>query len=135
VNLIHLGYFEQFKSSDTLLMEGDAEGLRVLADLLRSLEIGSADHVQIDALSFVEAHHGVRLTVKRARRDRVSRVSASSKDFTWECTDAGWRDAADKVDVLVGCGEGHQYFDAAEGQVVVEVAKGEYGSDWWTRNG
>jgi hypothetical protein len=134
VSRIHLGYFEQFKESHTLLMEGDAEGLRHLAERLRTLAIGFADHVQIDALSFVETHHGVRLTAKRARRDCVSRVSASSKDFTWEHTDAGWREAADKVDVLVGCAEGHQYLDA-EGQVVVEVSKGEYGSDWWTRHG
>ena len=132
---VHLGYFENFKSNDTLLMEGDTEGLRHLARVLRSLERGSADAIEIHGLPFVERHHGVRLTAKRAPHDLVARVDASSNEFTWERTDVGWQDAADKVEVLVECAEGHHYLEATEDQVVVEVSKGEYGSDWWIRNG
>ena len=72
---VHLGYFENFKSSDTLLVEGDTEGLRHLAEVLRSLEKGSADIVEIDALPFVQSRHGVRLTAKRGRRKYQASVS------------------------------------------------------------
>ena len=61
VSRVDLGYFQNFKSSDTLLMEGDADGLRNLARVLRSLESGSAAVVEIDGLPFVWSHHGVRL--------------------------------------------------------------------------
>lgn len=132
---VDLGYFENFKSSDTLLMEGDTDGLRNLAQVLRSLHNGSAAVVEVDALPFVQSHHGVRLTAKRSRRDLVTRAEDASNSFTWERTEAGWQDVADKLEVLVGCREGHHYFDAAHEQVMVEVAKGEYGNNWWSRHG
>jgi len=135
VAAVHLGYSENFKSSDTLLVEGDTEGLRHLAGVLRSLEKGSADIVDIDALPFVQSHHGVRLTAKRSRRELVKPIGHSSNEFTWERTEAGWQDAADKLEALIGHGEGHQYSDSVGDQVVVQVSKGEYGSDWWKRHG
>ena len=134
---VDLGYFANFKRSDTLLMEGDADGLRELARVLRLLQSGrgSAAVIQVDALPFVQSHHGVRLTAKRSLRDLVTRAEASSHSFTWERTETGWQDAADKLEVLVRCSEGHHYFDTAQDELMVEVAKGEYGNDWWSRHG
>jgi len=136
VAAVHLGYFDDFKSSDTLLVDGDAEGLRQLAEILRSLESGSAEIVQIDTLPFVQSHNGVRLSARRSRRDVVTRMAPSSTtEFTWERTTAGWHDAAAKVEALLGLDEGHQYLESAGDQVVVEVSKGEYGSEWLRRHG
>jgi hypothetical protein len=135
VAAVHLGYFENFKSTDTVLVEGDAEGLRHLVEVLRSLEGGSAAVVEIDALPFVKNNHGVRLSARRSHRDLVARVGPSSTEFTWERTETGWRDAADLVEGLLGHDAGHQYLDVADDQIVVEISKGEYGSEWWRRHG
>jgi len=132
---VHLGYFKNFKARDTLLVEGDAEGLRNLAAVLRSLQCGSPEIVAVDALPFVQSHHGVRLTAKRSQSDRVARMAPSSVDFTWERTEAGWRAATDKVEELLDRDAGHQYLDRAGDQVVVEISKGEYGSGWWQDHG
>jgi len=86
-------------------------------------------------MPFIQTHRGIRLTAKLARRDFVVRCCASPNEFTWEGTTAGWRDSADKVELLLGYEQGHQYLDAAGDQVVVQVSKGEYGSDWWSRHG
>lgn len=130
-----LGYFEDFKSSNTLLIEGDPEGLRQLAGLLRSLENGSTNIIEVHTQPFIESHHGIHLIAARAHRDLVARTSSSSNEFRWERTDLSWRDAADKVEVLVESRSAHHCLDAVGDDVVIEVCKGEYGDDWWRAHG
>ena len=55
--------------------------------------------------------------------------------FLWERTADGWQDAAEKLDVLTQCEQGHHYLDADDDHVVVEVSRGEYGDDWWHTHG
>jgi hypothetical protein len=78
----------------------------------------------IHRLPFVESHHGVLLTASRARRNLVVRTSDSSKEFLWERTASGWREAADKVWALAERDAGHQYLDVDGDDVVVESARG-----------
>jgi hypothetical protein len=106
-----LGYFEDFKSSDTLLIEADSEGLRKLAELLRLLERGSAKIVTIHTQPFVERHHGIALTAFLGRRDLVARTGDESRQFRWERTASSWGEAADKVWALAERDGGHQYLD------------------------
>jgi hypothetical protein len=41
--LVRIGFFHEFKNADTLLIDGDSEGLRLLADRLRQfVESGEA---------------------------------------------------------------------------------------------
>jgi hypothetical protein len=130
-----LGYFEDFKSSDTLLIEADSEGLRKLAELLRSLARGSAKVVTIHTQPFVESHHGVTLTASLGRRDFVARTGDASKEFRWERTASSWGEAADKVWALAERDAGHQYLDLDEDEVVIEVCTGEHGDAGWLAHG
>src|SRR5262245_27161421 len=145
---VDLGYFEDFKSSDTLLIECDAEGLRLLAGVFRSLQSGASDGLKIEMLPFVQAHDGVCLTARRSCRERVARIEGPSSEFLWEATEAGWEDAADKVEALLEHEQGHQYLQVDDGRarrgpppnhsqlpLIVQVSRGEYGSDWWLRHG
>jgi len=69
VGLVRLGYFEGFKSGNTLLLDGDREGLQQLDETLQQLASGGVEAVAIHSLPFVEAHHGVRLVSRVAPRD------------------------------------------------------------------
>jgi len=132
---IRIGYFEDFKSSDTLLLETDAEGLRTLAEMFRSLARGTLEGVAVHDLPFVEVHHGVQLTATRGASDLGIRRADVGNVFLWERTANGWEEAAEKVDVLAQHREGHHYLDTDEDQVVVQVSRGEYGDDWWHKHG
>jgi hypothetical protein len=134
VPTLRIGYFEDFKSN-TLLLEADADGLRALAELFRSLAAGTLDNLALHTLPFVELHHGVLLTATRSALDLVTRRAHPGRSFLWEGTADGWLDAAEKLDVLTQCEEGHHYLAGDEDQIVVQVSKGEYGDDWWRRYG
>ena len=65
---IHIGFFRDFKSNDTLLIEGDSSGLRQLADVFHHLAEGGGS-TAIHELPFVEAHHGIRVVASTVDRD------------------------------------------------------------------
>lgn len=132
---VRIGYFEDFKSSNTLLLEADAEGLRALAETFRLVAAGTLDGVTLHHLPFAEAHHGVQLTARRSTHDRGTRRADAGSVFLWERTGDGWQDAAEKLDMLAQYEEGHHYLDANEDEVVVQVSIGEYGDEWWLRHG
>jgi hypothetical protein len=59
VTAVRLGYFEDFKANDTLLLDGDPAGLRKLVGQFRALAAGAVDSIAIHSLPFVETHHGL----------------------------------------------------------------------------
>jgi hypothetical protein len=132
---VRIGYFEDFKTSNTVLLEADAEGLRALAATFRSLAAGTVDGVALHDLPFAEVHHAVQLTATRSTRDRGARRAGGGHTFLWERTVDGWQAAAEKADVLALCEDGHHYLDADEDQVVIQVSRGEYGDEWWHTHG
>jgi hypothetical protein len=132
---VRIGYFEAFKSSNTLLLEADAEGCRALAEVFRRLAAGTVKEISLHDLPFIEVHHGVQLIARRGRHDRGTRRGGDQHVFWWERNADGWQDAADKLDVLTNCEEAHHYLDAQDDQVVVQVSKGEYGDGWWGTHG
>ncbi len=131
---VHLGYFADFKSSDTILLEGDTDGLRLLTKVFHSLGT-SEDAVAIDTLPFVEVHQGVRLIATVGTRDVGARRGDSPMEFRWDRTRSSWQDAADMLSVLSGSLEGHQYLQATDDEVTVQVSLGEYGDNWWREHG
>lgn len=130
---VHLGYFEDFKSDNTLLLEGDVEGLEHLEQALRSLAIGEVKSLAIHALEFVEAHQGVQLFAYLSARDLG--ISRNESGFQWPRTSEGWEETADKIAAVKDDGHGHHYLDATKDEFTVMVSSGEYGSQWWAQNG
>ncbi len=83
---VRIGYFEDFKSSDTLLLEAEAEGLRALAETFRSLAAGTLDRLALHELPFVQVHHGVQLIATRSNHDRGTRRSVPETRFCGSAT-------------------------------------------------
>ena len=91
---IDIGFFRGFKLSDTLLIEGDSNGLRQLADVFRHLAEGGGS-TAIHELPFVAAHHGIRVVASTVDRD--CGASKNGLDVSWERSRSGWQEAAEKL--------------------------------------
>ncbi|MFN0060123.1 MAG: hypothetical protein ACKVX7_16820 [Planctomycetota bacterium] len=133
MNTLRLGFFSQFRGSDTLLFHGDGDGLRLLAQTMRGLSTPGALSVALHELPFVEIHHDVRVVAAQEKRDRgVWRQSENV--FLWRRSPLGWLEAAEKVEVLVVASHGHQYIEE-ERRITVMVSRDEYGPEWWAEHG
>ena len=118
--------------SSDLLIDGDSDGLRSLADRLRQLlENGAA--VAIHDLPFVEKHHGLRVFAKRGQRDIGASIDGGN--VTWQRSVDGWEDVLAKLHPVLDTKAGHQYLDANGDAITVMVSIGEYSDRWWTDNG
>jgi hypothetical protein len=133
VGQVRVGFFENFKSGDTLLLDGDSEGLRSLAGTLR--ELSTVDHLQValHELPFVEVHHGLRIYASRSGRS-CGATNQGEGEIAWTCPASAWETAADKVAQLSEGGSGHQYL--VEGpQITVMASSAEYDDIWWQKHG
>src|SRR5687767_3852647 len=124
---IHIGFFRDFGSSDTLLIEGDLAGLRQLADVFRQLVAGGGS-TAIHELAFVAAHHGIRVFASIADRDFGA--SINGLDVSWKRSRTGWQETAEKVNALATTTAAHQYLGIDEDEVTVMASCGEYGDAW-----
>jgi hypothetical protein len=66
---VRLGFFESFLGADTLLMDGDAEGMALLAKTLRDFPGSDQSSLALHELEFVDTRAGIRLVASRAARD------------------------------------------------------------------
>ncbi len=131
-----IGYFEDFKGANTILVCGDGEGLHRLADLLRTLEDPNADPVNPHSLPFVQVHGGVQLTAYAVSRELgVCRIG-SGPCFAWHDSEEAWLESAEKIEVVARGSGGHCYLgEAPAGDAVLMVSKGEYSEAWWESHG
>ena len=129
---VHIAFFKDFQMTDTLLMDGDREGLGLLVQTLHQLAAGPGDPVALHELPFVNAHHGIRVFVLCTSRDSAS---IRGGEITWERSAAGWKDAAAMVAMLMQGRPGHQYLDAEHDDIMLMASTGEYSDNWWRKNG
>jgi hypothetical protein len=134
VTAVRLGYFEDFKSNNTLLLDGDQTGLKQLVEQLRALAAGAVESIAIHSLPFVETHHGVQL-VAQGTTDDIGTLQRGPADFQWQRSRSGWEDVTDKVQAVIQGGRCHHYLDAPHDTVTVMVSSGEYDAHWWSNHG
>lgn len=126
---VQIGFFKNFKSSDTVLIGGDSEGLRSLADVLRKLATThSIKVVALHNLPFVEVHNHLQILAYLGG-DSGARFQQPVV-VAWTLSAEGWADVADKIDVLCEVSSGHQYLDRLS-DITVQASTGEYGGAWW----
>lgn len=129
---IRVGFFLDFKSSDTLLIDGDSDGLRSLSSTFRQLATTGTTQVALHELPFVEIRHGLQIHASRANRD-AGAAFQSAGVIAWTCSESAWESAADKVDVLSEQASGHQYLDDLS-DITVMASIAEYGEVWWRKH-
>jgi hypothetical protein len=116
-------YFSDWKNSSTVLLWGDAAGMRELRDFLHSACPGS-NAPKFDG--FCEAVDGRKITIIAVSDRRDTGMFLAGDGLEWRLRPDLADDFAEKVDVLASSAAGHQYLDAYSSDIVVEVSTGEY---------
>jgi len=127
---IRVGFFEDFKGADTLLIDVDAEGLRGLIAWLRDV-MSSDRRVLLSACPGATLQSTLRVDVFRSPDD-IGLVRAAEGTLVWQRSEDGWTDVVEKLTAME-TGAGHQYLDGPRDDMQVMASIGEYGDDWWRR--
>jgi hypothetical protein len=128
---IRVGFFEDFKSADTLLLDVDHEGLHALiAWLKEAVASGRKTAINDCPAAFVQS--GLRVDLLRAADD-TGLVKVAGTEFIWRRSAEGWAEVVDKL-AAMKTGAGHQYLDGPRDDVQVMASTGEYGEAWWRRD-
>ena len=115
---IRVGFFEDFKGEDTLLIDVDAEGLRALIAWLRDV-MTSDRKVLLSACSGVTLQAGLRVEVFRSRDLRTAETT-----FVWQRSEDGWTDIVELL-APMETGACHQYLAGPRDDVQVMASIGE----------
>ena len=127
---VRLGYFSGFKGQDTVLIDGDPEGLGELARQLLVLIAGDQEALPLHTLAFVLPEKQVEVNALRSTKDLG--MLRSANQFRWRRTPRGWAGVVEQILGVSEQGHCHQYLDAPSDEVVVMVSSGEYGEPWPT---
>jgi hypothetical protein len=74
---VRVGFFQDFKSSDTLLIDGDSDGLRSLSRTFRQLATIGTTQVALHELPFVEIHHSLQIHASRSARSAGAAIKGA----------------------------------------------------------
>jgi hypothetical protein len=123
---MRLGYFQEFKGSDMVLLSCDSAEISMLrASLSRGISRGSA--LAIHDLAKVSHRYPARLFVCL----EAATVDASTRDFVWRLSDNEYSDLDAKLEALESVLAGHQYFPLPGTSSKLMVSVGEYSDHWW----
>jgi hypothetical protein len=128
VAFIRVGFFEDFKSADTLLIDVDSEGLHTLISWLLEVR-SSGQKITISDCPGAVVQAGLRVELLRSRDDRGIARTAEGM-FVWQRSQDGWTDIVELLEAMKA-GAGHQYLDGPRDEVQVMSSIGEYGDGWW----
>jgi hypothetical protein len=118
----------QFDFADrrTVLVWGDADGMRELRDFLREVRTATAPRA---LNSFCIAIDGKGITVVPMSDRRENGMYVRKDHLEWKLDRTAADDFAEMVDELTEVSDGHQYLDSRGDEVQVMVSTGEYPAD------
>jgi len=129
---IRIGFFEDFKGADTLLLDVDREGLDALIAWLQTATC-SGRNTTISHCPGAAVQSGLQIDLSRAPND-VGIVRTTGTEFVWQRSEEGWTEVIDKLAAMES-GACHQYLEGPSDGVQVMASIGEYGDSWWRRHG
>ena len=126
---LQLGFFTDFKWSDSVLLTGTPSDIENLSSVLGQFIESPEQQLPIHKLATIAPSHPVQLFAQRISQKLVS------PNFTWLCTHESLPDIQAKLLALVHSSNGHQYFDLEGSDVQLIVSVGEYSDSWWQAHG
>jgi hypothetical protein len=118
-------YSETFNGGPTVLLWGDAAGMRALSDFLRKTLIASNT---MTLSEFCEHVDGKTISVRMRANRRDTGMRLNHEGLEWTLRPQSADDFAELVDVLAAPGKsGHQYLTCGvTDEITVMVSHGEY---------
>lgn len=119
--MAEIGFFEDFKGADTVLLSISAAQAQALADQLR--RFATSDQLSMRIVANVIPAHEVQLVAIRE-----ARAAQDDGGFHWLCGPAEVRGISSKLESLANSAHGaHHYFELLGTEVRLLVSIGEYG--------
>ncbi|MDR3480372.1 MAG: hypothetical protein P4L91_06615 [Burkholderiaceae bacterium] len=121
---MNLGFFPDFKGSDSVLLSGDPAEITFLSRQLRQFVLSG------DAL--LQVHNFVDVSPQYPAQLLASKLG-QGMDFAyiWPCSPDEFETIQPKLESLAMSSFGHQYFDLANSRARLIVSVGEYDKSWW----
>lgn len=119
-------YFKDWKWGSSVLLWGDAEGMRGLAEFLRREAAGSTNP---SFREYCQAVDGKVIDIQLVTDPRDTGMHFVEDRLEWKLQTALSQNFAAKVEMLTRCDRGHQYLDGDANEVGVLVSIGEYPLD------
>ena len=128
--MLRLGFFPNFKGSDSVLLAADTDGVRALLDAISSAAANPGDSVPVHDIAQVSVKYPVLLYV--AGTSKALR-SAPAHTYYLDVSGSARLNVEGLLEPLLTATSGHQYFDLMPKHVALVVSVGEYDSSWWAR--
>lgn len=129
---LHLGFFPDFKWSDSVLLTGNAHDIESLLLELGKFVEANENQFPIHNFASVAPRHQVQLFAQRTTQEAQH---STPSQFSWLCTSSSLSDIQAKLLALVHSGSRHQYFDLEGVDTQLIVSVGEYSDSWWQEYG
>ena len=125
---LHLGLFQQFKGSDTLLISGTPDDILHLSDRLGDFAASGAASWPVHGLARAPASNSAELFASREPYPHAT-------GHVWVCSPDSVSAIRGKLQALASSGLGHHYFDLLDSPIQLMVSVGEYSESWWSSAG
>jgi hypothetical protein len=131
--LIRIGYFEDFRTEDSILISVDALGLEEMIALFGRLGAGQGP---FNLLNLTELDDRYRKSINaRAIDEAIGMRRIGNDAFEWSLPAERWRIFQEMAQNMRR-GTCHQYLDCDpedNQDLQVVLSFGEYGDEWWER--
>lgn len=131
---IRIGFFENFKGADSVLIEADIYGLLELEDVLLNLAMNKKVCKTQD-LKLLDSKHGLNIQMTPGNKNNGLKKSVDT--YEWTLTPEKWNDLREMTTVLIKDNAGgHQYLDLDTSpfdDLQVVLSFDEYGIDFWDK--
>lgn len=132
---IRIGFFENFKGEDSVLIEADINGLLEIESVLLNLTESKKDFNTKD-LRLLDKNHCLKIRINVG--DKNEGLRKNGDNYRWTLTDEKWSELREMTTVLIkNVTNGHQYLDSdtsSFNDLQVVLSFDEYGIDFWNKN-
>jgi len=95
---IRIGRFDDFKGSNTLLIEADEEGLAALIAVIRNVEL-SGQSLRLDKCLGVTSY-GTLSIIAESSPDDIGMVAPNDQDLVWRRSPLAWTEVVEKLQAM-----------------------------------
>lgn len=131
---IRIGFFENFRGEDSVLISVDIHGLLEIESIFLSLT-KSKGEFDTEKLKYLDRDHS--LKIKMCSGNTNKGLMRDNSDFRWELTSDKWNELREMTTALYKNGQvGHQYLDSNASSfddLQVILSFNEYDIEFWEK--
>jgi hypothetical protein len=125
---MRLGYFQDFKGAETVLLAGTPDSIAELSLALANFVESGESELELHSLVSVSPPNSVRLLASSVS------TTAYPGAYVWLCNASTLPSVQAALGALAADRGGHQYFELQLSQAQLMVSINEYADTWWAEH-